>query len=248
MAVEGKGLLSKTRSYKDGPQCSKSDKFCQFHNDYGHTTEESRHLKNEIEWLIQNGYLQEYVCWEKTRGTGPYQKYEIDRDKNVKNPSPESLVKDMPRSSMTGKTKAREVMDVEPANDAPLIQFGQEERRRPRTQDNYALVITALLANYEIERVLIDSGSSVDILFEEAYDQMQLGDVPLEAVDTSLYCFAGEVVHPRGTISLPLTLGTYFYERHAYSNSWWWIFRQHTTLSWDDQRLMLFEQSYPCIT
>ncbi|KAL0456454.1 UNVERIFIED_CONTAM: Ribonuclease HI [Sesamum latifolium] len=37
---------------------------------------------------------------------------------------------------------------------------------------------------------------------------MQLGNVPLEAVDTSLYGFAGEVVHPRGMISLPLTLGT----------------------------------------
>ncbi|KAL0403731.1 UNVERIFIED_CONTAM: hypothetical protein Sradi_2013900 [Sesamum radiatum] len=38
---------------------------------------------------------------------------------------------------------------------------------------------------------------------------MQLGDVPLEGVDTSLYGFAGEVVHPRGMISLPLTLGTF---------------------------------------
>ncbi|KAL0345723.1 UNVERIFIED_CONTAM: hypothetical protein Sradi_4403600 [Sesamum radiatum] len=37
---------------------------------------------------------------------------------------------------------------------------------------------------------------------------MQLGDVPLEAVDTSLYGFTGEVVHPKGIISLPLTLGT----------------------------------------
>ncbi|KAL0344398.1 UNVERIFIED_CONTAM: Retrovirus-related Pol polyprotein from transposon [Sesamum angustifolium] len=37
---------------------------------------------------------------------------------------------------------------------------------------------------------------------------MQLGGAPLEAVDTSLYGFAGEVVHPRGMVSLPLTLGT----------------------------------------
>ncbi|KAK4404284.1 hypothetical protein Sango_0797000 [Sesamum angolense] len=37
---------------------------------------------------------------------------------------------------------------------------------------------------------------------------MQLGDVPLKAVATSLYSFAKEVVHPRGMISLPLTLGT----------------------------------------
>ncbi|KAL0408272.1 UNVERIFIED_CONTAM: hypothetical protein Sradi_1761600 [Sesamum radiatum] len=84
----------------------------------------------------------------------------------------------------------------------------QEERSRPRTLGNDALVITALLANYEIERVFIDSGSSAAILFGEAYDQMQLGDVPLEAVNTSLYGFAGEVVHPKGMILLPLTLGT----------------------------------------
>ncbi|KAK4381138.1 hypothetical protein Sango_2996600 [Sesamum angolense] len=96
---------------------------------------------------------------------------------------------------------------MEPTNDAPHIQFGQEARHGPRTQGNDALVITALLANYEIERVFIESGSSVDILFEEAYDQMQLGDVPFEAVDTFLYGFAGEVVHPKGMISLPLTLG-----------------------------------------
>ncbi|KAL0282200.1 UNVERIFIED_CONTAM: hypothetical protein Sangu_2963600 [Sesamum angustifolium] len=99
-------------------------------------------------------------------------------------------------------------MEVESANDAPLIQFDQEERRGPKTQGNGALVITALLTNYEIERVFIDSGSLADILFVEAFDQMQLGGASLEAVDTSLYGFVGEVVHPRDMVSLPLTLGT----------------------------------------
>ncbi|KAL0367331.1 UNVERIFIED_CONTAM: hypothetical protein Sradi_3623200 [Sesamum radiatum] len=37
---------------------------------------------------------------------------------------------------------------------------------------------------------------------------MQLGDAPLEEVNTSLYGFRREVVHPRGLISLPLTSGT----------------------------------------
>ncbi|KAL0403998.1 UNVERIFIED_CONTAM: hypothetical protein Sradi_2040600 [Sesamum radiatum] len=99
-------------------------------------------------------------------------------------------------------------MNVEPANGASLIQFDQEEPSGPRILGNDALVITTLLANYEIERVFIDSGSSADILFGKAYDQMQLGHVPLEAVDTSLYGFAREVVHPSSMISLPLTLGT----------------------------------------
>ncbi|KAL0434291.1 UNVERIFIED_CONTAM: hypothetical protein Slati_2763400 [Sesamum latifolium] len=45
MAVEEKGLITRPRSWRDTPQRPKSDKFCRFHNDYGHTTEECRHLK-----------------------------------------------------------------------------------------------------------------------------------------------------------------------------------------------------------
>ncbi|KAL0401834.1 UNVERIFIED_CONTAM: hypothetical protein Slati_4213300 [Sesamum latifolium] len=101
-----------------------------------------------------------------------------------------------------------EVLDVKTTEDAPVIQFGRAEHSGPRSAHNDALVITALLANYEVERIFIDSGSSADILFGEAFDQMQLGDTPLDEVNTSLYGFAGEVVHPRGLISLPLTLGT----------------------------------------
>ncbi|KAL0309212.1 UNVERIFIED_CONTAM: hypothetical protein Sradi_5863500 [Sesamum radiatum] len=40
----------------------------------------------------------------------------------------------------------------------------------------------------------------MDTLFGEVYDQMQLGDIPWEAIDTFLYGFIGEVVHPMGTI------------------------------------------------
>ncbi|KAL0412068.1 UNVERIFIED_CONTAM: hypothetical protein Slati_3796500 [Sesamum latifolium] len=106
MAVEGRGLLSRPRSYKDGPQHPKSDKFCQFHNDYGHTIEECRHLKNEIERLIQNSYLQEYIYWDKAKGTGPYQTHEADRDRTGKNPNLKSPVNEMPRSSTIGKAEA----------------------------------------------------------------------------------------------------------------------------------------------
>ncbi|KAL0461428.1 UNVERIFIED_CONTAM: hypothetical protein Slati_0030400 [Sesamum latifolium] len=88
----------------------------------------------------------------------------------------------------------KEMLDVEAMEDAPPIQFGRTERSGPKTYHNNALVITALLANYEVGRIFTNSGSSADILFEEAYDQMQLGDIPLEKVNTSLYGFAGEVV------------------------------------------------------
>ncbi|KAL0413054.1 UNVERIFIED_CONTAM: hypothetical protein Sradi_1507100 [Sesamum radiatum] len=233
MAVEEKGLIARPRSWRDTPQRPKSDKFCRFHNDYGHSTEECRHLKNEIERLIQNGYLQEYVCWEKARGTGPYQKKagnktsrpeRSSRERAKQTPGGKGENDDIPRkvvirmitggpsggdSHQARKSQVREahqisikeVLDVETMEDAPLIQFGRAERSGPQAMHNDALVITAILANYEVGRIFIDSGSSADILFGEAYDQMQLGDVSLEKVNTSLYGFAGEVVHPRGMVS-----------------------------------------------
>ncbi|KAL0454686.1 UNVERIFIED_CONTAM: hypothetical protein Slati_0807800 [Sesamum latifolium] len=99
----------------------------------------------------------------------------------------------------------KELLDVEVV-DAPIIQFGRAEHFGPRNSYNDALVITALLADYEVGCIFIDSRSSADILFGEAYDQTQLGDISLEKVNSSLYGFAGEVVHPRGMISLLLTL------------------------------------------
>ncbi|KAL0438686.1 UNVERIFIED_CONTAM: hypothetical protein Slati_2351600 [Sesamum latifolium] len=244
MAVEEKGLITQPRAWRDTPQRPKSNKFCRFHNDYGHTTEECRHLKNEIERLIQNGYMQEYVCWEKARGTGPYQKKEGDKAREIRTSSPKRPPRegdkqasgskgennDAPRkgviwmiaggpsggdSHQARKSQVqeahhvsiKEVLDVETMEDTPLIQFGRAERLGPPTTHNDALVITAILANYEVGRIFIDFESFVDILFGDAYDQMQLGDVSLEKVNTSLYGFAGEVVHPRGMVSLPLTMG-----------------------------------------
>ncbi|CAA0825719.1 Unknown protein, partial [Striga hermonthica] len=44
---------------KDGPTKPKSNLYCRFHKDYGHNTDECRHLKNEIEILIKAGHLKD---------------------------------------------------------------------------------------------------------------------------------------------------------------------------------------------
>ena len=36
-------------------------KYCRYHRDHGHITEECRQLKDEIEGLISRGYLRQYV-------------------------------------------------------------------------------------------------------------------------------------------------------------------------------------------
>ncbi|KAL0293991.1 UNVERIFIED_CONTAM: hypothetical protein Scaly_3131200 [Sesamum calycinum] len=75
------------------------------------------------------------------------------------------------------------------------------ERSRPKNAHNDALVITAVLANYEVGRIFKDSGTSTDIFWRCLRPNAAKGHT-LEKVNTSLYGFAGEVTHPPPTTQL----------------------------------------------
>ena len=48
------------------------------------------------------------------------------------------------------------------------------------------LVIRAVVANKTVHRVLVDNGSSADIIFALAYDKLDIGRKKLEPVSTHL--------------------------------------------------------------
>ena len=69
------------------------------------------------------------------------------------------------------------------------------------------LVVRAIVANTTVHWVLIDNGSSIDIIFASAFDKMGIGREKLEPVNTHMRGFSGEKVLPLGSIQLVLTLG-----------------------------------------
>ncbi|XP_075521096.1 uncharacterized protein LOC142554295 [Primulina tabacum] len=89
----------------------------------------------------------------------------------------------------------------------PAISFGPEDVRGIVAPHNDALVVTTTVANYDVARIFIDNGSSVNILFKSTLDQMKVEGFEFEPISTPLYGFAGHAILPLGQIVLPLSLG-----------------------------------------
>ena len=93
--------------------------------------------------------------------------------------------------------------------DEPTISFSDKEAERIHHPHDDAIVIILLIADYTIKRVLVDNGSSADILYYLAFQQMRLGRDLLRPACSPLIGFGGMKVQPVGTITLPVVVGSY---------------------------------------
>ena len=93
--------------------------------------------------------------------------------------------------------------------DEQAITFTEDEAERIHHPYDDAIVITLLITDYTTRRVLVDNGSSADILYLLAFQQMRLGRDRLRPVNSPLVGFGGMKVQPVGTIILPVVVGAY---------------------------------------
>ena len=118
-----------------------NNKYYRFYQDHGHRTDESRHLKDQVETLIQQGKLQKYV-----RKMKPYRyqrKDDKDRDQEARDSKPPTgEIKMILGGLMAGgtlkslkKAHEKEVNNVHsllppmkmPRNDEPNIVFSERD-------------------------------------------------------------------------------------------------------------------------
>ena len=121
------------------------------------------------------------------------------------------------QSSRSKKTYLKVVQNVQLSGRSPktrtldeqAITFTDEDALRIHHPHDDAIVITLLIVNYSTRRVLVDNGSSADILYYPAFQQMNLRREQLRSVHSPLIGFGGMKVQLVGTISLPVVVGVY---------------------------------------
>ncbi|XP_010259202.1 PREDICTED: uncharacterized protein LOC104598722 [Nelumbo nucifera] len=85
--------------------------------------------------------------------------------------------------------------------------FTDEDLKGVTVPHDDALVVAAIIANYVVKKILVDSGSSADILFYNTFERMNLTPERLQPADVPLIGFSGNAIKPKEKITLPITIG-----------------------------------------
>ncbi|KAI3465817.1 hypothetical protein Pfo_022480 [Paulownia fortunei] len=246
MVVEQHGLIQPPRPLRESSRRAKSDKYCHFHRDRGHTTEECFHLKQEIERLIRKGYLTEFIekansnrknkRWRNApRQQEPHREQNRDnnqeqhgreREENLPTARVIAVISEGPGSGDSSNARrallraasgvkshtpssylSKQVYQLQTSTEQ--LTFGESNLEGRREQHNDALVISATLSNFWVKKILVDSGSSADIIFYDVFLKLGIDNAQLSPVNTPLTGFGDEVVEVLGEVALLFSLGSY---------------------------------------
>ncbi|XP_031120929.1 uncharacterized protein LOC116024169 [Ipomoea triloba] len=212
---------------RDGPD---KEKYCAYHHNRGHDTEECHVLKGLIEDLLQTGELAQFAEKRKKNRRGWRKDFKKDKDKKDKDPDldrepPAAARKQVihvifggPEGGDTAENRRNWARDLHVA----LVDESNPEKRvkvEPIVFTNHdlpsspnctteALVVTIDINGVDVQRVMVDTGSSVNVMYLDVFRKLQLDRSQLMPVRTPLSGFTGAMVYPEGVIRLPVEVGT----------------------------------------
>jgi len=96
----------------------------------------------------------------------------------------------------TKKKYAREVMAVKAGDPnqslEPDLFFTKADQQDVILHDNDLVVISVVTIERRVHRVLVDQGSSTDVMFWSTFNKLQLSTDHLRPYDSCLYGFVGD--------------------------------------------------------
>ncbi|XP_025627281.1 uncharacterized protein [Arachis hypogaea] len=222
---------NRASTYQDQQHVDKS-KYCAFHQKYDHTIDDCVIAKDVLKKLARQGLLDTYLDGrERKRNT----KDLGQPSKTIDNPGDKRKKVDndinLPRriincifgcfagggcTNSARKRSYRAMMTMTESNPSqptnknkPEISFIPKDYKANDQNLDDPVVITTQVGEPLVKKILMDPGSSADVLFYSTFQKMKLSDKNLQHSSGELVGFSGERVSIRGYIWLQTTFGEY---------------------------------------
>ncbi|KAM2724191.1 hypothetical protein EV1_027047 [Malus domestica] len=187
--------------------------FCCYHEHNGHDSEKCIILRDRIEALAREGKIDQFLLHPQ-RDNRNQRQVNVIYSISGGTPISESSNRAMKSSERTLRP-GHQVFHVEDIRGGKYqkpnwdpICFYPEEERGIIYPHNDPLIVEAHIANFDVKRILIDTGASVNIMFAEAFKALNVAEHLLDRSISPLISFSGDIVQPLGSIHLPFTIGT----------------------------------------
>ena len=89
------------------------------------------------------------------------------------------------------------------------MSFLEEDARWVKQPHDDSLVIMLMIEGFNTKRVLVDNGSSIDIIYLSTFQQLKVDPKRLFPFESPLISFSGDKVYPWGIVMLTVTAGSY---------------------------------------
>ncbi|XP_060190752.1 uncharacterized protein LOC132620043 [Lycium barbarum] len=196
------------RPLRSNPGQRDPNVMCEYHETHGHRTKDCRQLREEVARLLKNGHLREFLS---ERAKNHYK--ERENHKRAEPVEPQHVINmiiggtNAQRGPVMKRTKVSIVREKRTRDYTPegSISFNNEDAEGIIQSQNDALVISILVFKSQVKRILIEPGSSANIIRWRVVEQLKLLDqiVPVARV-LSGFNMASETT--KGEISLPVNI------------------------------------------
>ncbi|XP_060202082.1 uncharacterized protein LOC132630522 [Lycium barbarum] len=186
--------------------------WCEFHETLGHKTSDSRNLREEMANMLARGHLREYLS-ERARNN--YWRIGPVEEKN----SPNALLdviniifgRSMIASTSFPTSKNMKISITREKRvckllDEGMITFTDEDAESITLLHNDALVITVFIDRCQVKRIMVDLGSSTNIIRWKVVEEIGLLEKIIPAAKT-LFGFNMSSETTKEEIDLPMEAG-----------------------------------------
>ncbi|GJX97806.1 reverse transcriptase domain-containing protein [Tanacetum coccineum] len=173
-----------------------TNKFCEFHREVGHNTDECNHLRKKIEDMLKARKLS-HIIRELKQSSG----------KEQPKKKGETSGKEKPQAILMIQSRQKVIRQKITQSFSP-----NPEMLFPHLRDDEGaegpLIIEAEIGGHQVHRICVDGGSSFEILYEHCFNRLR-PEIKNQMVPatTSLIGFSGEIKWPLGQITLLVKIG-----------------------------------------